>query len=194
MSMTEALALHDQAASLERVRFEVSALVTPYQAVTPSIRALAVIVSEISDEVSARMQNGGTPGTRNGRRALVAYSDALDPLGEAIAELGRARHQVTLLATTEHRAGADIEDERYRAAVLYTDCLETAVESIDWAVQTLREAAARLSPPSVNVRQPNAALARSPRATTAAAHPATPLSPAAPTTVPAKPNGPAHAR
>lgn len=190
-SISDALALYDKASSLDRLRFELRALHDPLTSCPPAavsgqIHTLARIIAEVSDEITHRLRDGmPSPAAQ---LAVEAFSSALDPLGEAVTELGYVQLHSTLAnanapGTREH----DLEPSHQ--ADLIIDGLRSADSAFAEAAENLRKAATLLTQDAPRLQ--TAARARSPQASAVA-----PVNPAdgAATSKPMSPPRTAHGR
>lgn len=180
-SITEALALYDTANQIDRLNFQLRALergpaLPPLSEVSFYAHALATITVSVSNQVKRRLAEGGFDG--DGKKAVVAYSVVLAPLGEAITELGRAQAKIAHFNFTIRPAHLNepsvLKHSRQQADEIITGCFEAADEILESAADELRTAANRLAPSPAHAQ----ATARSPHASragqTAAPAPATP--------------------
>jgi hypothetical protein len=144
--LTEALALYDTATQLDRLRFQLCALPTApalptLPAISAHVRTLAQITAEISEHVSRSLSDGLR--TQSDWQAVEALSTTLDPLGEALTELGRLQSHAVFAHFTARRTNASkIGDGHERAIETITSCRDTAAEILDAAAGELHLAAA----------------------------------------------------
>ncbi|MEU4030529.1 hypothetical protein [Streptomyces anulatus] len=148
-----ALALHDMAARVDRLRFQLRALPAPPQfpgivTVTAQINTLSEIVTAVCGKVRERISDLDSPGSR---RALQAYSDILAPLGEAATELGRIHTEVAQIHFSHPAKNTD-EPELVRRRHLANEAIsgscEAADEILEVIVSGLQDEAAKLAPPA----------------------------------------------
>jgi hypothetical protein len=191
-SPTDALALYDTASSIDRLLFHLRSQSAPpanpsVSDITGQVRALAGIITNVSDEVTRLAAN---PFPASAQRATEAYSSVLPLLGEGMTELGRLHREVAETHITALGNGRPDPPAAHRSAEIITCCLEAADEVLAEAAIELRTEAAYLTPVSVHVQA--AARARSPHAPTAGpagSMSAIPPAPTPPRVVPATANG-----
>jgi hypothetical protein len=183
-SINEALALYDTASQIDRLNFQLRALekgpaLPSLSEVSFYAHTLATITVSVSDQVKRRLAEGGFDGDR--KKAVVAYSVVLAPLGEAITELGRAQAEIAYFNFTTRPAHLSepsvLKDSRRQAGEIITGCFEAADEILESVTDDLRKAANRLAPSPAHAQ----ATARSPHASLvgqSAPVPATPPAPA----------------
>ncbi|MEY9848447.1 hypothetical protein ABH940_005550 [Streptacidiphilus sp. BW17] len=162
--MKSALELHDQAAALERINFEVRRLAAPHAPLTPAVSALVTVMSEISSRVSTLLPFSSR--AEEGIQLVQAYTDALDSLGEAVSELSRAqRHVNTFFIIAARRTSFSLDNPKIPmppgSESDYAVAIEAAVDAIDFATAELRRNAAELASPVAGGPRAGAALARS---------------------------------
>ncbi|MEU3529131.1 hypothetical protein AB0E62_35640 [Streptomyces sp. NPDC038707] len=175
-SITQALALYDMAGQINRLRFQLRALpaapaIPHLDSVTAQVHTLAGILTAVSDQVSHRLDLSSA----DAKKAVVAYSGALAPLGEAMTELGRLQAEVTIFNFTTHpsyhNSPSDLERQRRHVSEIITGCCDAADEILEVAADELQAAAVELASPPARVQA--AAPARTPGPVNSAqAHPA----------------------
>jgi hypothetical protein len=163
-SPTDALALYDTVSSINRLRFHLRTQSAPpanpsVGDITGQVRALAGIITEVSDEVT-RLAADLFP--VSAQRATEAYSSVLPLLGEGMTELGRLHREVTDTRITAVRNGRPGPSPARQSAEIITGCLEAADEVLGEAAIELRTEAMYLTSASAHVQA--AARARSPHA------------------------------
>ncbi|MEY9961787.1 hypothetical protein [Streptacidiphilus sp. MAP5-52] len=183
---TDALSLHDQAAGIERLRFELRTvpdpLVSPAQAsLARHLHTLSDLVGQVAGQVATRgHQQWPVPHTDPVTRAFEA---ALSPLNAAQNELV---HALQLAAPKDKPGAASVEQA---AAHLLRHRVSEADAALQRAAGGLRAAADELVP--AQPRRRDVAMARSARTIGSAF---TPASPATSTAVASGPTpGPARA-
>lgn len=147
---TDALALFDTAAAIDRLRFQLRAL--PAAPVTPSlsdisdqVRTLADITTEVADQVSRRLCDGLH--TAPAQRAVDAFTTALAPVGEALTELGQLQRDAVFVRTNEAGTHAAQSPDTVELAIeVITESRDSAADILRAAADELRAAAARLTP------------------------------------------------
>lgn len=165
--------MHDTADRIARLKFALQTkpeTATGYIPVTvyEEIGVLAAIIDAINQEIGQRLAIGLQPPSPTARQRAEAYSRVLDPLGEAVTELGRL--QTELIGRIHQAAPSGAPEDRLSDDVI-AGCLEAAIEALDYAATHLRETAIQLAPPA----SPRASASR-PRTTatpTPPNHPAT---------------------
>jgi hypothetical protein len=194
-SITEALALYDAANQIDRLNFQLRGLergpaLPSLSEVSFYAHTLATITVSVSDQVKHRLAEGGFDG--DGKKAVVAYSVVLAPLGEAITELGRAQAEIAYFNFTTRPAHLSepsvLKDSRRQAGEIITGCFDAADEILDSVTDELRTAANRLAPSPAHAQ----ATARSPHASRTgqtAPAPATPPAPGPSTVAPSTAKG-----
>ncbi|MEU7086897.1 hypothetical protein [Streptomyces achromogenes] len=187
-SITQALALYDMAGQIERLRFQLRALpaapaIPHLDSVTAQVHTLAGILTAVSDQVNHRL----TLSSADAKKAVVAYSAVLVPLGEAMTELGRLQAEVTFFNFTTHlgyhNSPSDPERQHRYVNDIITGCCDAADEALEAAAAELQASAVELAPSPARVQA--AAPARTPRAANSAQAnpaPATPPPAVAPRT------------
>ncbi|MGW1604500.1 hypothetical protein [Streptomyces eurythermus] len=175
-NITQALALYDMAGQINRLRFQLRALpaapaVPHLDSVTAQVHTLAGILTVVSDQVSHRLDLSSA----DAKKAVVAYSGALAPLGEAMTELGRLQAEVTFFNFTTHssyrNSPSDLERQRRHVGEIIAGCCDAADEILEVAADELQAAAVELASPPARVQA--AAPARTPGPVNSAqAHPA----------------------
>ncbi|OII68365.1 hypothetical protein [Streptomyces sp. CC77] len=152
-NFTHALALYDMAGQVDRLRFQLRTL--PPAPAIPAVDSVSARVEDligITSAVSAQIKHclsdlmSGEPT----KAALKAYSNALAPLGEALAELGRMHAEIAHYNFTTHPAHrgspSDLEVPRQEVNEMVSVCCETADEILEVAAIELRDAAVKLMP------------------------------------------------
>ncbi|MFK0099084.1 hypothetical protein [Streptomyces sp. NPDC091040] len=159
--MSEALGLHDMASQIARARFRLRAL-QPHS--IPSVSTLCEHIDALADIATAATQQlkkrSSGAASHDQRTALLAYSYALDPLGECITELGRANtavldfhfEAIDLRTTrdpgTKPDAGKDdLELARRRAAERISAGCEVVDSCLGTLARDLQRTAMKLAPP-----------------------------------------------
>ncbi|GHH29410.1 hypothetical protein [Streptomyces rubradiris] len=164
-SITQALALYDMAGQIERLRFQLRALppaptIPDLDSVTAQVHSLAGILTAVSDQVSHRLGLSSA----DAKKAVVVYSAALVPLGEAMTELGRLQAEVTFFNFTTypkyHNSPSDLERQLRYVNEIITGCRDAADEALEVAADELQAAAVELAHPPARVQA--AAPARTP--------------------------------
>jgi hypothetical protein len=144
--LTQALALYDTASQLDRLRFQLCALpaapaLPSLPAVSAHVRTLAQITAGISEHIIRRVSHGLR--TQSDWQAVGALSTALDPLGEALTELGRLQSHAVFAHFTARRTSASKSGNGHERAIeTITSCRDTAAEILDSAAAELHLAAA----------------------------------------------------
>jgi hypothetical protein len=189
-SITQALALYDMAGQIERLRFQLRALppapaIPHLDSVTAQVHTLAGILTAVSDQVNHRLDLSSA----DAKKALVVYSAALVPLGEAMTELGRLQAEVTFFNFTTypryHHSPSDLERQHRDVNEIITGCCDAADEALEVAAEELQAAAVELAHPPARVQATDRARTPHPRhsAQTSSAT-ATPLPSALPAVAP----------
>jgi hypothetical protein len=111
---------------------------------------LAAVLDDVGKEIGQRLDFDLRPPWPTDWQTAEAFSRALDPLGEAVTELGRLQGE--LASRMPHCAPSGAPEDRLSDEVI-TGCLEAAVEALEYAAARLRETAVQLAPP-VSPRAP----------------------------------------
>lgn len=152
--IAQALAIHDMASRIDRLRFQLRTLppaptIPDAGTVSSQINTLARITTAISERIDQCLADLPSPGSKS---ALLAYSGSIAPLGEAITELGRIQTEVTSIRFSAHPAHKKEKTERARETSLANEVIsgscEAADEILEIVVSGLREEAAKLTPSS----------------------------------------------
>ncbi|MEV6209565.1 hypothetical protein [Kitasatospora sp. NPDC051914] len=160
----ESLTLHSHAQALERQKADLPDTGRPFRlpdaaVVSRQISELGCFISEMGDEFLFRATD--QPAPEHSVRAASAFADAAEHAGQAASSLGMVAQQLAFFASTAgHRHHPEVRQARKDAAEVIDWAAETAREELQQAVTVLRQTAAIISPPSVDLRQ-QAALARS---------------------------------
>ncbi len=165
--MSETLLLHATAATLDAQRDKLPTVHAPFRlpdpiAVGRQITELGGSIVEMGDEYLFRADVSAPQ--EHTVRTAEAFANAIGSVAQAASALGTVAQQLAFVA---HTAGKRDEPAYQEAHTIAGETVELAVETarddLAEAAQTLRTAASAISPPSVRLRQ--AALARSPAAT-----------------------------
>ncbi len=152
-NFTHAVALYDMAGQVDRLRFQLRTL--PPAPAIPAVDSVSARVEDligITSAVSAQIKHclSDLMSGEATKAALKAYSNALAPLGEALAELGRMHAEITHYNFTTHpahRGGpSNLEHPRQAVNEMVSGCCETADEILEVAAIELRDAAVKLMP------------------------------------------------
>ncbi|MFJ7527957.1 hypothetical protein ACIQ1S_23890 [Streptomyces griseus] len=152
--ISQALALHDMASRIDRLRFQLRTLppapaIPDVGTVSSQINTLARITTAVSDRIDQCLADLPSPGSKS---ALLAYSCIIAPLGEAITELGRIQAEVTSIRFAAHPAHKKEKTERARQTNMANEVIsgscEAADEILEIVVSGLREEAAKSAPSS----------------------------------------------
>ncbi|MFF7258192.1 hypothetical protein [Streptomyces microflavus] len=150
----QALALHDMASRIDRLRFQLRTLppaptIPAVETVSFQINTLTRITTAVSEKIDQCLTDLPSQGAKS---ALLAYSGIIAPLGEAITELGRIQAEATSIRFAAHPAHKKETTERaqqtYLANEVISGSCEAADEILEMAVRGLREEAAKLAPSS----------------------------------------------
>ncbi|WP_181785405.1 hypothetical protein [Streptomyces phytophilus] len=187
-SISQALALYDTAARIDRLRIELRAL--PPAPTIPhisTVSALTHTLAEITIDVNEHFN--GDLHSLEAKKAVEAYSGALAPAGEAMMEIGRMQAEIAFFNFTTHPLHRDsppgLKRCRQQANEIITGSCDAADALLESAADVLREAATRLAPPPARLQA--AERARSPHVSAGEqthTAPANPPPPAATATAP----------
>ncbi|MFE6979282.1 hypothetical protein [Streptomyces sp. NPDC057682] len=185
-NFSQALALHDMASLIDRLRFQLRALPAPpslpgVETLSARSNILAAITKAVCEKVDQCLIDLPSQGSTE---AVQAYSKTLAPLGEVATELGRIQAEVATYKFSIYPEHKNDRVELARRAGLankvVSESRDTADRILEMVVSGLREEAATLAPPTAGrlqgaIPSPYASGVEQNRSTPAAPPPPAPL-------------------